>query len=126
MPNDLPASLNPLTVATDDLRDLCSDPRMSPATIDPAAVGRIIAHITNINRSVVMSTQDHCNAAKRLNDFATTFERLARRSVPPADELAARIASVATHLRAASKQLTECDAVPDWRAPEPAGSEIVL
>jgi len=109
---------NPLEAAASELRTLCRNPGALPPPFDAGTVGRILVHITNINRSVVASTQDHVNAAKRLNDFALIFTRLGRASAPPNGELAARLSSVADNLRAASGELAGADAIPNWRSPK--------
>jgi hypothetical protein len=77
----------------------------------------MLVHITNINLSVLASTLDHVNAAKRLNDFALTLARIARNSVPPSQLLTSRMTSVANNLRAVSDELTRGDAIPNWQAP---------
>lgn len=109
---------NPLTAAAEQLREICRDHQTSPPSFDSASVGRIIVHITNINRSVIASTQDRCNAAKRLNDFATVFDRVTRNIEPQSGALAVRMTSVANNLRAASQELASNDAIPGWRAPD--------
>ena len=75
----------------------------------------MLVHISNINLSVLGSTQDHVAASKRLNDFAFTLDRMARKSEQPNDVLRARMTAVAMNLRAASEQLARADAVPNWR-----------
>lgn len=108
---------NPLETAASLLRDMRSDREPLPPSFGPASVGRMLVHIQNINRSVIASTQDHVNAAKRLNDFAVILTRLAGDSAPPNGELAVRMTSVADNLRAASEELARADAIPKWRAP---------
>ena len=100
-----PAMSEPLEAAASQMRDLCSGSEAFPAWLDPGSMGRILVHVDNIGRSVTASTQDHVNAAKRLNDFALVFARLARHSEPPHAQLAERLASVSDNLRAASEQL---------------------
>lgn len=60
--------------------------------------------------------QDHVNAAKRLNDFAGIFARLARNSRPPDDALGARLTSVSDNLRAASAELSRAGAASEFAA----------
>jgi len=114
---------NPLEAAATQMRNLCSDDEPLPRSLDRGSVGRMLVHIDNIKRSVIASTQDHLNAAKRLNDFALIFARLARNSDSPDGALAMRMTSVANNLRAASQQLAGADAVPEWRGAEPGASK---
>jgi len=107
---------NPLELATGQIRDLCRDGEPLPASLDHGSVGRMLVHIDNINRSAIASTRDHVNAAKRLNDFALIFSRLAGKVGPPNGALAMRMNSVADSLRAASAELAGADAIPKWRA----------
>lgn len=110
MPAHAPASESPLEVAADQIRSLCQQGEPLPPRFDAGSVGRILVHIDNINRSVTASTQDHVNAAKRLNDFALIFERFARDSEPPDGPLAVRMTSVSQNLRAASEELARAHA----------------
>ena len=110
---------NPLEAAASQIRNLCRDGEPLPQSLDRGSVGRMLIHIDNINRSVIASTRDRVNAAKRLNDFALIFARSARNSEPPDGPLAARMTLVSDHLRAASEELSGSDAIPNWRAPEP-------
>lgn len=107
---------NPLEAAAQQMRNLCRDWESLPPVLDHGSMGRMLVHIDNISRSVIASTQDHVNAAKRLNDFALIFARLARDSVPADEPLAARMTSVADSLRAASEELARADAVPRWQS----------
>ena len=77
----------------------------------------MLAHITNINDSVLASTRDHLNATKRLNDFAFTLIRIAKNAEVPSEALTASMARVAKHLHAASDELARNDAIPNWQAP---------
>jgi len=109
---------NPLEAAARQLSDISHDREHLPPSFGPACVGRMVVHIRNINRSVIASTQDHVNAAKRLNDFALVLARVAGASAPANGELAVCMTSVAENLRAAREQLAGADAIPKWRAPE--------
>ena len=71
------------------------------------SVARITVHITNIHSSVRESTRDHANASKRLNDFATTLTRMARKTVAPDGSLASRMLLVAASLRGVSAELAD-------------------
>lgn len=113
-----PTTDNPLESATSQMRDLCREVSPLPPSLDHGSVGRMLVHIDNINRSVIVSTQDHLNAAKRLNDFALIFSRVAKQAEPPDGALAVRMISVADNLRAASEELSSADAIPKWRAPD--------
>ena len=75
------------------------------------------AHIININHSVLASTQDHVNAAKRLNDFARTLARSSSHFEAQDGDLAARMAALSRTLQAAGEELANADAVPKWPAP---------
>jgi hypothetical protein len=105
---------SPLEAAVNQLHLICNEPRLLDSSIDTGSVQRIAIHLTNINSSVRASTRDHVNAAKRLNDFAITLARMARKAVQPSDELTVRMSSVANTLRAASEELTRSKAVPNW------------
>jgi hypothetical protein len=111
---------NPLDSAISRLGEICNDRELLDSSIDIGSVRRMLVHITNINASVLASTQDHVNAAKRLNDFAFTLERMARNAEPANEALTSRLGSIATELRAASEQLAGSDAIPNWRTPAPA------
>jgi hypothetical protein len=75
----------------------------------------MLAHIENINISVLASTQDHVNASKRLNDFAVALARIEKNADSPNEGLKTHMASVTTILRAASDELAQGDEVPNWR-----------
>lgn len=109
-----PASQNPLELAVSQLRSICDD-RERLRAFDAGSVERMAVHITNINHSVLASMQDHVNAAKRLNDFAATLDRIARNADEDDGGLASQMTVVASNLRAASAQLASADAIPDWR-----------
>lgn len=111
-------SNDPLEAAAGQMRSLCSDGESLPPVLSRGSLGRMLIHIDNIRRSVVASTSDHVNAAKRLNDFAILFARVARSSDAPDGPLAGRLISVSNNLRAASDQLSRVDAIPDWRTAE--------
>jgi hypothetical protein len=117
MSANAPGSENPLTTAAHDLDDLCRHRKLIASPIDTGSVARMVAHITNINRSVLASTQDHVNASKRLNDFALTLARIARKAAPPNEELANGLITAANNLRYASDELASADAIPKWDAP---------
>ncbi len=102
---------NPLEAASNQIRCLC-DGEALPSWLDARAVRRMLVHVDNIGRSVTASMQDHVNAAKRLNDFASIFARFAKNSQPPHEALAVRLASVSVNLRAASEELSRADATP--------------
>lgn len=113
---------NPLDAATSQMRNLSRDHESLPPSFNHGSLDRILVHIENISRSVTESTQDHVNAAKRLNDFALIFARLAKDSEPSNGALAERMTSVSDNLRSASEELSGADAIPKWRAPERARS----
>ncbi len=117
MTTESPSLDNPLEAATSQMRDLCGNGESLPPLLDQGSLGRMLVHISNISRSVVASTQDHVNAAKRLNDFALVFARVAKNSKPPNGPFADRLTSVCNNLRAASEQLSRADALPPWGAP---------
>lgn len=113
---------NPLDAATSQMRNLSRDHESLPPSFNHGSLDRMLVHIENISRSVTESTQDHVNAAKRLNDFALIFARLAKDSEPSNGALAERMTSVSDNLRSASEELSGADAIPKWRAPERARS----
>ena len=117
-----PESDNPLDAATSQMRNLCRDDEPLPPSLNHGSLGRMLVHIENISRSVSESTQDHVNAAKRLNDFALIFARHAKESEPSNGALAMRMTSVSDSLRAASQELSSAHAIPKWRAPDRARS----
>jgi hypothetical protein len=106
MPPVAPEIDNPLEAAASEIRSLCEEGEALPSWLDAGSVRRILLHVDNIGRSVAASMQDHVNAAKRLNDFAGTFGRFAKKSQPPDTALAMRLTSVSDNLRAASKELS--------------------
>jgi hypothetical protein len=112
-----PTLENPLDSAISELGDICNDRELIKSSIDAGTMKRMLVHITNINLSVLASTEDHVNGAKRLNDFALTLTRIARNSDPPNDVLTSRMSSIADNLRAASEKLARSDAIPNWRTP---------
>jgi hypothetical protein len=114
---------NPLDSAISQLRNICDDRELLKSSADAGSLGRMLVHITNINTSVLASTQDHVNASKRLNDFAGTLARMAKNATTPNDELNARMTSIASSLRAASEDLSRSDAIPNWRAPNHASAD---
>ena len=111
-----PPSDHPLEAAASQMRNLCRVGEVLPPTFNQGSLGRMLVHIENIGRSVIASRTDHVNAAKRLNDFAIIFARVARSSEPADGPLAHRLTSVSDNLRAASEQLSRGDAVSEWRA----------
>ena len=118
MSADAPTIDNPLEAAASQMRTLYRDGEPLPPPLDHGSMDRMLVHIDNINRSVIASTQDHVNAAKRLNDFAVIFARLATNSEQPNGAIAMRMTAVADNLRAASEQLAGANAILRWRAPD--------
>jgi hypothetical protein len=108
---------NPLTTAAHELDDIRRHRQLITSSIDSGSIARMVVHITNINRSVLASTRDHVNAAKRLKDFAMTLARIARNSEPPNAELGTGLAAAANNLRSASAELAGADCIPKWDAP---------
>jgi hypothetical protein len=96
---------NPLDAAEAQLREICEHHEQFQPPLDKSALGRMMVHVQNINRSVNESTRDHVNAAKRLTDFAMTLTRLSKNSVPTSGEAAQRIRSLADTLRSAGADL---------------------
>jgi hypothetical protein len=117
MAANAPAFENPLTTAAAELDDINCRRKLLTSSIDSGSIARMVAHITNINRSVLESTRDHVNASKRLNDFALTLTRIARKSEPSNEELATGLVAAASNLRSASDELANADAIPKWDAP---------
>jgi len=113
----VPAPVNPLDSAIEELRSIPDDRELLKSSIDAGTLRRMLVHLSNINVSVLASTQDHVNASKRLNDFALTLTRMAKNSELPNDVLTSRMTLAATALRAASDELARSDAVPNWRTP---------
>ena len=106
---------NPLASAINELNDICVDRELLKSSIDAGSVRRMLVDITNINSSVLASTQDHVNASKRLKDFALTLSRIAKHAELPNEVLATRMTSVAAELRAAGDELARSDSIPNWR-----------
>lgn len=104
------------------MRNLCRDGEFLPPSLDQGSLGRILVHVDNISRSVSETTRDHVNAAKRLNDFALIFARVAKISEPSDGPLAERLTSVSDNLRAASEQLSRADSMPGQGAAGPGVS----
>ena len=115
-------SVNPLEAAASQIRNLCRVGESLPPSFNPGSLGRMLVHIENIGRSVAASKTDHVNAAKRLNDFAIVFARVARSSEPADRPLAHRLTSVSANLRAASEMLSRADAIPEWHATDHSAS----
>ena len=113
----VPAPVNPLDSAIEELRTIPDDRELIKSSIDAGTLRRMLVHLSNINVSVLASTQDHVNASKRLNDFALTLTRMAKNAELPNEVLTRRMTLAATSLRAASDELARSDAVPNWRAP---------
>jgi len=111
------ALVNPLDTAIEELRTIPDDRELLKSSIDAGSLRRMLVHLSNINLSVLASTQDHVNASKRLNDFALTLARIAKNSELPNETLTRRMTLVATALRAASVELARSDAVPNWQTP---------
>jgi len=116
MSSNAPVLENPLTSAVQALDDISRDRELLASPIDAGSVTRMAVHITNINSSVLASTDDHVNASKRLNDFAVTLARMAKNSQPPNPLLTDRMSAVANHLRFASKELAGATSIPPWQA----------
>jgi hypothetical protein len=116
-----PTVENPLQGAISQLRSICEDRDLLRSAIDAGSVERITSHITNINSSVLESTRDHANASKRLNDFASTLARIARKTAHPNEILTNRMHLVAASLRDASVELASGGKIPDWPTPPRAG-----
>jgi hypothetical protein len=116
----MPIIDNPLESVVSELRNICNDRELLPSTTDAGSVRRILVHITNINYSVLASTQDHVNGAKRLSDFAFSLARIAKNSEPPNDGLTTRMQAISNSLRAASEELGRSNAIPNWRVPAQA------
>jgi hypothetical protein len=116
-----PTTENPLQGVIRQLRSICEDRDLLRSAMDAGSVGRIAVHITNINASVLASTQDHVNASKRLKDFAAALARIARNTAPPNDVLTSRVRLVAASLRDASDELARADRIPDWATQDTAG-----
>jgi hypothetical protein len=66
------------------------------------------------------STRDYANAAKRLNDFAATLSRIARKTALPDDILTNRMRQIAEGLRGASNELAGGGRIPGWVPTAPA------
>ena len=111
---------NPLNSAVSQLLSIYDDRGLLTSSMDVGSVKRMLVHINNINNSVLSSTRDHVNAAKRLNDFALSLSRIARNSAPASEVLASRMAEIAENLRTASDELTRNDAIPNWQPPAAA------
>ena len=116
MSNSMSEFENPLDSAICELRNIADDRELLKSSVDAGSLRRMVAHMANINDSVLKSTQDHVNASKRLNDFAVALVRIAKNAEAPNEALANRMAPVATALRAVSAELAQSDAVPNWRA----------
>jgi hypothetical protein len=88
-----------------ELQEIFRQNQGTDSTLDVGSLGRIHAHIVNIDRSVRASTRDCANASKRLNDFATTIARMAKRVATPNADLTARLARLSEILQTAGAQL---------------------
>jgi hypothetical protein len=108
---------NPLDRAAAELRDICRDNALLAAPFDAGSLARMLVHIRNINQSVLASSRDHVNAAKRLGDFAVTLGRIAKHVATENGDLAQRVTNVAKILQAAGIELANNDAIPQWPAP---------
>lgn len=95
-----------------ELHEIVRRSQGAASDFDTGSLGRILAHIANIERSVSASTQDHANAAKRLNDFASTIARMATRITTPNADLAARMARLSEILQNAGAQLARSVEAP--------------
>lgn len=124
MSANAPSVDNPLAAAINRLALISNDRRLLTSSIDAGSVERMLVHITNINSSVLASTQDHVNASKRLNDFALTLERIARKAVPPNEELVTAMTAVVDDLRLASQELAGANAIPNWQGGAPQGLHL--
>lgn len=120
MPDATAPSANPLNSAVSQLLSIYDDRGLLQSSMDVGSVKRMLIHINNINSSVLASTRDHVNAAKRLNDFALSLLRIAKNSGPASEILETRVAEIAENLRTASDELTRNDAIPNWQPPAAA------
>ncbi len=109
--NVTPSADNPLEDAEAQLREIFQR-RLPKAPAEAGTLGRILAHVVNIRRSVRESSLDHVNAAKRLGDFAMTINRMAQRLFPSDHDTAARMTGLADSLRAAGDSLASNGAAP--------------
>jgi hypothetical protein len=114
MTQDTPRLENPLHGVISQLRNISEDRDLLESTIDAGSLKRIAVHITNINSSVTASTQDHANASKRLNDFASALARIAKNAALPNEALSNRMHLIGARLRSVSQDLAGADRVPDW------------
>jgi len=105
MTNYTPALENSLDDVIKQLRDIVEDRDLLKSTIDTGTVQRIAVHVTNINTSIVASSEDHVNASKRLNDFASALTRIAKNSELPSEALENRMRQIAARLRSVSEAL---------------------
>jgi hypothetical protein len=109
-------SQNPLDRAAAELREICRENARLVSPFDAGSLARMLVHINNINQSVLASSRDHVNAAKRLGDFAVTLGRIARHVATENADLAQRVTNVANILQAAGVELANNDAIPQWPA----------
>jgi methyl-accepting chemotaxis protein len=114
--NDVTSTGSPLDLAASQLRDLCDQHQQFAPPLDTAALGRMIAHIRNIDRSVSESTDDHVNAAKRLADFSLVLGRIARNAPQGSEEVADRMINVAESLKATGARVANASEPLRWHA----------
>jgi hypothetical protein len=126
MTNTTLSFATPLQDIVIQLRDLRRGDEFLISAADAGSVERIAVHLTNIGVSVLASTQDHVNASKRLNDFAATLARIARKTVPTNEALNARMALTGVHLRDISGQLAEGNKIPEWAELAPRAGSSAL
>jgi hypothetical protein len=113
---------NPLDDAETRLREIFQR-RLPSAPAEAGALGRILAHVVNIRRSVSESSLDHVNAAKRLTDFAVTINRMAQHLLVTDEDTAARMTDLAATLRLAAAQLSASGATPQQNSAADAAAQ---
>lgn len=110
---------SPLEQAVEQLQDLAQRHQVN-APAEASSLVRMLAHIMNMKRAVMTSTQDHANAAKRLGDFSQTLGRMAERARPTDEAVAARLKQLEATLGTAGRQLANGDAAARWAFSEEA------
>ena len=113
MSDTSPALDSPLEQAVEQLHEL-AQLHQSDAPAEASSLNRICAHIVNIKRSVLASSEDHANAAKRLADFSLTLARMADGALASDQANAARLKELAATLNTAGKELASGDAASKW------------
>jgi hypothetical protein len=110
---------SPLEQAAEQLDDLAQR-HQSSAPSEASSLVRMRAHLVNMKRAVMTSTEDHANAAKRLADFSLILGRMANSALPNDEQTAARFNQLALTLKDAGKQLASADATPSWASSKEA------